>query len=130
MSTQNEVNGAFPFYVNFYLHNNNIGVNDLGNFTLQYQNNAYEIVVWSYQLAEPTMTDLQAYTLSEVMEFNQAVQDNAELSAFNIPYILSTTRMTAVAALGLIPDGSLVWCSDDASMYAWNGSEWKKFAFV
>lgn len=131
MSTQNEVNGAFPYYVNYYLHQNSVAIGELGGFSLSYENNEYTIVYWGYpSVNQPTMVDLQTYTLSEVMTFNQACQDFNQLAASTVPLVLSEAREIAVGNLGDgLPQGALVWCTDDASMHVWDGTQWKTLAF-
>lgn len=128
MSTEAQVNSAFPDYLNYYLYSNSIGT--FYQYTLSYSNGEYSIDSWNYEIAEPTMTDLQVYTLSAVQTFTQAYQDRSALASASVPMVIDEAREAGLASIGDISLGALVWCSTDSELHCWNGTQWKTVSLV
>ena len=128
MSTEAQVNSAFPDYINYYLHSNSVDLFD--QYSLSYANGEYTIDQWNYQVTQPTMTDLQVYTLSVVQTFGQAFQDRAYLASYNIPMVIDEAREIGLSNLGGIVHGALVWCDSDSELHCWDGTAWKVVSLV
>jgi hypothetical protein len=128
MSTEAQVNSAFPDYLNYYLYSNSIGT--FYQYTLSYANGEYSIDSWNYEIAQPTMTDLQVYTLSAVQTFTQAYQDRSALASASVPMVIDEARELGLASIGDISLGALVWCSTEGELHCWNGTQWKTVSLV
>lgn len=128
MSTQNEVNGAFPDYVNFYIHNNNSS-DTYDKYTLGYVNGAFVFATWTYGFSQPTMQDLEAYTLADVQEFAQFLIDQFTIAIQSVPYIVTTAREDALTTYDSIPLGSLIYNSTTGQLKCWDGTAFKTVTF-
>jgi hypothetical protein len=128
MSTETQVNSAYPEYVNYYLYSNSIG--SYNQYTLVYSNGEYSIDQWNYEVQQPTMIDLQVYTLLEVQTFTQALYDRSTLAGASVPMIIGEDRQVGLANIGEVSLGALIWCSTNSELLCWDGSSWRTVSLV
>jgi hypothetical protein len=129
MSTENEVNGHFPDYVNLYIYNTNSVVASAYDYTLTYSNGSFTIDTWGYGFAQPTMQDLQVLTLADVEAFAQFLLDWSSISFQAVPAIVTTARENALVTYDTIPVGSLIYNSTTGQLKCWDGTAFKTVTF-
>lgn len=129
MSTVAEVNTIFPYYVSYYLNANS--ASNIFNFSLSMSSGSYLFTNWRYGVApvQPTMADLQVYTLAQVTSFQQSLDNKIDLQYASFPS-MTTTLATSLGNLGNLPIGSLIWLSDVGGLRCWNGTMWKTIALT
>lgn len=128
MSTEAQVNSTYPDYVNYYIYSH--AISSFTQYTLVYSSGEYSIDQWNYEIQQPTMIDLQVYTLLEVQIFTQALYDRSALAGASVPMVIDEDRQVGLANIGDVSLGALIWCPTTSELCCWDGSSWRAISLV